>query len=79
MENLSKRLWHLAALNFAFFITLYYNIAILSGLLLPAPNAIQNMDQLLASNLKFGVETEPYIRNDAVSKLFASKFSISSS
>ncbi|XP_073985323.1 ionotropic receptor 75a-like [Rhodnius prolixus] len=54
------RLFYFFFLFFTYFIFLYYGISILNGLLLPAPNAIQNMDQLLESDIRIGIQDLPY-------------------
>ncbi|KAF6212249.1 hypothetical protein GE061_012770, partial [Apolygus lucorum] len=59
---LATRIVYLVVLMVSFFVGVYYNAAILNGLLLQAPNAIQNMDQLLKSDIQLTVNDNPYLR-----------------
>ncbi|XP_014241952.1 glutamate receptor ionotropic, delta-2-like [Cimex lectularius] len=61
---LSTRIIYLSLLLVTFFVAAYYNTAILNGLLLQAPNAIQNVEQLLDSDVNLGVLDAPYFRNE---------------
>ncbi|XP_024083300.1 glutamate receptor ionotropic, delta-2-like [Cimex lectularius] len=62
--KLSTRLIYISLLFVTFFTAVYYNTAILNGLLLQAPNAIQNVHQLLKSDIKLGLLAVPYILNE---------------
>ncbi|XP_073985364.1 ionotropic receptor 75a-like [Rhodnius prolixus] len=72
-EKASTRLIYLSLLIISFFTVTYYNTAILNGLLLQTPNAINNIEQLLESELEFGLLDRPLLRealrkNDTVTK-----------
>lgn len=60
----------LAVFMFSFFVIMYYNAAVLSGLLSPTPNLITTLSQLMDSKMKFGVLDFPYFR-DFVSMHFS--------
>uniref|UniRef100_T1HDK4 Uncharacterized protein n=1 Tax=Rhodnius prolixus TaxID=13249 RepID=T1HDK4_RHOPR len=63
-DKLPTRIIYLSLLGVSFLAAVYYNTAILNGLLLPAPNAIQNMDQLLASDMKIATSDTKYLLYD---------------
>lgn len=65
-EKTSTRIVYVFLLIICFFVAVYYNTAILNGLLLPAPNAIQNIEQLLRSDTRLGVNDNPYLRYETV-------------
>nr|WVD93712.1 ionotropic receptor 75g [Graphosoma rubrolineatum] len=65
-EKVSTRIVYIFLLIVSFFIAVYYNTAILNGLLLPAPNAIQDIEQLLKSDIKLGMLDIPYLRNELI-------------
>ncbi|CAB0020981.1 unnamed protein product [Nesidiocoris tenuis] len=58
----STRIGHVAVLMISFLIGVYYNTAILNGLILQAPNGIQTVDQLLRSDYRLAVQDMPYLR-----------------
>ena len=63
---LATRIVYLAVLMVSFLVGAYYNTAILNGLLLQAPNAIQNIEQLLNSDIRLAVSDTPYLRGEMV-------------
>nr|QQP19803.1 ionotropic receptor 75q [Tropidothorax elegans] len=63
-EKVSTRIVYVFLLFLCFFTAAYYNTAILNGLLLQAPNAIQNIEQLLKSDIKLGMVDIPYFYNE---------------
>ncbi|XP_066903187.1 ionotropic receptor 75a isoform X3 [Halyomorpha halys] len=65
-EKVSTRIVYIFLLIVSFFVAVYYNTAILNGLLLPAPNAIQDIEQLLKSDIKLGMLDIPYLRNELI-------------
>lgn len=64
--HISTRIVYLVVLMASFFVGVYYNTAILNGLLLPAPNAIQNIEQLLQSDIRLAVLDIPYFHEEMV-------------
>ncbi|KAF6212314.1 hypothetical protein GE061_012836 [Apolygus lucorum] len=61
---LATRIVYLVVLMVSFFVGVYYNAAILNGLLLQAPNAIQNIEQLLESDIRLAMLDIPYLHDE---------------
>ncbi|XP_024081270.1 uncharacterized protein LOC106673514, partial [Cimex lectularius] len=60
----SMKMTSIALLLFALFASTYYNAATLHGLLTPAPNSIQTVEQLLKSQLmELGIIKDNYLTN----------------
>ncbi|KAF6203386.1 hypothetical protein GE061_003805 [Apolygus lucorum] len=77
-RNLASRLALLTLLILTFIANLMYNTSVLNGLLIKAPDAIQNPLQLLASDLKISCNNVGYLRdqmatNDSLTISFREK------
>ncbi|KAK9499136.1 hypothetical protein O3M35_003639 [Rhynocoris fuscipes] len=63
-NKLATKLLYLSILVVSFLAVVHYNTSILNGLLLPAPNAIQNIEQLIDSDLKVATSNSKYVLYD---------------
>ncbi|KAF6213246.1 hypothetical protein GE061_010964 [Apolygus lucorum] len=62
--KISSRAVYLVTLLSLFMVSLYYSTGVLSGLIIPSPDPIQNVDQLIASDTGIGGQDEVYIRRE---------------